>query len=87
MEAKEQFIKKLKGILDKYPVSRDAESNDGDLGRRYEQQVIFRNAEQYRIGALLKKWSVADAGVTEEEIAKTYFDCVLGHFKTGRYGK
>ncbi len=86
-EAKERFVKKLKSILDKYPVSRDADSNDNDRGERRDLQVIFRNAEQYRVGALLDKWSSEDAGVSDAEIAQTYFDCVLEHFKTGKYCK
>lgn len=86
-EAKERFIKKLKVILEKYPVSQDADSSDKDRGERRELQVIFRNAEQYRVGALLDKWSSDDTGVTDAEIAQTYFDCVLDHFKTGKYCK
>lgn len=86
-EAKEKFIKELKDILDKYPIEHFIDGSISHLNKRKELQVIFRNAEQYRLGMLLKKWSKSDIHITDDEIAKTYFQCVLHHFQTDKYLK
>lgn len=86
-QAKEKFLKELKGILNNYSINNFTDDSTAHLDKRQELQLIFRNAEQYRIGALIKKWSKSDDAITDDEIAKTYVGCVLEHFNTVRYGK
>lgn len=86
--AKDRFIKELRKLLSKYPIVPDTTGSDAHyMNERRKLQIRFRNSEQYKLNMLLVKWSKSDAHVTDEDIVRTYFGCVLGHFKIPRYYK
>jgi hypothetical protein len=55
------------------------------LNKRKNLQLLFRQEQQYRLGALLNKWSKSDPEISNNDMAKIYFQCVLQHFKTSQY--
>lgn len=86
-EARTQFLTALQVILVRYPVAALTGSAADDLKKRKNLQLLFRQEQQYRLGALLTKWSKNDPEISDNEMAKTYFKCVLQHFQTSNYCK
>jgi len=86
-DAEKQFRTALDKIFVRYPLGEAVGDAAQQLNARKNLQLLFRQEQQYRLGALLTKWSDNDPAISENTMAKIYFQCVFLHFKTMEYYK